>query len=811
LTERDFKVKKGLTVTDDINVSGDINVSSLYGRLNFKKNAAGNVNNDAIYFINGSDQYAGAVKYFHGDNTLRFDANQATQLHISDGAIYPPVDSDVDLGTTSLRFKDTFVDSITVTGAVGRDAHNQIKFSTDDQIIFRVGNADGVIFKASGEIEATKFDGNLEGNADTATSAGTVGVTPNDAAGSFVNENNLIMFLPDGDTSSGTGNYRPESSTDFHYNPSTKILTVPKVSSAFTGNVTGTATNATAITLGGHLINDVDIGTELVDTDDHIMSSGAIKAYVDANGGGASALNDLSDVIASGSGNLWISPGDTPSHGTLSSAIQNISIGKLAGDAITEGDRNIAIGTAAGSGITTGEGNITIGDFAQYTQTTGSANVVVGRQALFGNGVKSNNTGFGHNALYAATTGSNNVALGFEAGNNITSGSHNVVIGNADVASATGDSQLSISSGDGGVTWITGDSSGVVNIPGSLTVAGSAVGGATTLNGLTDVISNITNFTDSILISPDGAAPPHGTLNGATDNVGIGKDVFKVLTSGSRNVGIGDGALDSLTSGNDNVCIGQGAGQANTNNNYNVCLGRSAGLMNNDGANVAVGWQAMALSTAGAVNVAIGVNSLFTTTGNYNVGIGDGAGDNITSGSNNVVIGNADVPTATGSSQLVIASGNGDTKWIEGNSDGIVLGALTPLFYERAALDTSAVDFRVPTVQSSVANPNGYPMPFAGKVVAASFLFAGSAISTSGNTNTIRIRKNGGTSGSDIKDFTFTEGDLNNTNGNQYSLVKSGSDVLFTFAAGDVIQVKRQSGSTDLNNSQAMLWVSYNF
>lgn len=39
------------------------------------------------------------------------------------------------------------------------------------------------------------------------------------------------------------------------------------------------------ITLGGHTFNDIDIGTEHVDTDDHIMSSGAIKEYVDANAG----------------------------------------------------------------------------------------------------------------------------------------------------------------------------------------------------------------------------------------------------------------------------------------------------------------------------------------------------------------------------------------------------------------------------------------------------------------------------------------------------------------------------------------------
>ena len=43
---------------------------------------------------------------------------------------------------------------------------------------------------------------------------------------------------------------------------------------------------AEGITLGGHTFDDIDIGSEFVDTDDHIMSSGAIKEYVDANAGG---------------------------------------------------------------------------------------------------------------------------------------------------------------------------------------------------------------------------------------------------------------------------------------------------------------------------------------------------------------------------------------------------------------------------------------------------------------------------------------------------------------------------------------------
>jgi hypothetical protein len=40
------------------------------------------------------------------------------QLYISDGAIIPVTDSDVDLGTSSLYFKDAYIDSITTTGNI---------------------------------------------------------------------------------------------------------------------------------------------------------------------------------------------------------------------------------------------------------------------------------------------------------------------------------------------------------------------------------------------------------------------------------------------------------------------------------------------------------------------------------------------------------------------------------------------------------------------------------------------------------------------------------------------------------------------
>jgi len=147
----------------------------------------------------------------------------------------------------------------------------------------------------------------------------------------------------------------------------------------------------------------------------------------------------------------------------------------------------------------------------------------------------------------------------------------------------------------------------------------------------------------------------------------------------------------------------------------------------------------------------LGAAALYNVNGvsRNNIGIGYQAGVNQTAGSGNVIIGSGiDLPSTSGSRQLKIAGNDGTTTttWIEGNSDGIVLGGLTPLFFERAGLDTNAVDFRVPTVQSSSANPNSYPMPFAGKVKAMTCIFTGDVASSS-TSNVIRIRKNNGSSG----------------------------------------------------------------
>ena len=55
---------------------------------------------------------------FETADEIHFYAANAEQVYVADGVFGPQTDSDVDLGSTSVRWKDAFVDSITVTGEV---------------------------------------------------------------------------------------------------------------------------------------------------------------------------------------------------------------------------------------------------------------------------------------------------------------------------------------------------------------------------------------------------------------------------------------------------------------------------------------------------------------------------------------------------------------------------------------------------------------------------------------------------------------------------------------------------------------------
>jgi len=248
------------------------------------------------------------------------------------------------------------------------------------------------------------------------------------------------------------------------------------------------------------------------------IGTGAYNGATSENDNIAIGYAALGATLNGGEKNLAIG---NYSGDAITSADQNITIGHYAGSSIISSNQNIAIGVDALKTLSTGsrsiaigyealktntggmntaigwlsmnnegvgQNNIAIGDMTMQQTEAANNNVVIGNSAGYGDSSGSptnsgdDNTAIGYQAMqywkqgdgntalgyqaYQGTSntanGNKNISIGWTAGNNLTSGSNNVVIGAADVT-ATGNDQLSISSGDGSPVWITGNSVGGIN------------------------------------------------------------------------------------------------------------------------------------------------------------------------------------------------------------------------------------------------------------------------------------------------------------------------------------------------------------
>ncbi len=153
-------------------------------------------------------------------------------------------------------------------------------------------------------------------------------------------------------------------------------------------------------------------------------SHAATKAYVDsAAGGGASAIDDLSDGKTD-SYSVFLGSG----AGTTDGGSYNTAVGI---DALyfNTGNYNIANGYRSLFYNTTGNNNTANGYQALFKNTTGYSNVANGASALYNNSTGYQNVANGYNALYFNTTGYSNVANGFRALYKNTTGDYNVANG----------------------------------------------------------------------------------------------------------------------------------------------------------------------------------------------------------------------------------------------------------------------------------------------------------------------------------------------------------------------------------------------
>jgi len=203
-------------------------------------------------------------------------------------------------------------------------------------------------------------------------------------------------------------------------------------------------------------------------------------------------------LLSVGTHNQFV--GSSSGNTTLSGSF-NLGIGETSLSAITSGQFNVGLGYEAGKSLQSGSNNMAIGTDALFSCVSGGSNVAIGTSALF------------------KTTANNNVAIGTNALSNVVAGASNVAIGFAAAVNTTGSQAVCIG-----------------------TSAGE---------------NNDSNSGDNVNI---GYRAGQGTAgNFIYQNVFIGIDAGRTITSAHDTTAIGAFAAATLTSGISNTIIGSGA------------------------------------------------------------------------------------------------------------------------------------------------------------------------------------------------------------------------------------------------------------
>jgi len=191
LTASYFEVTNDLTVSGNLNVVGNINsiektvtTLEIVDKLILAASGANSSDSDTgglqIGGYNGTDNVA-SVLYDHSNAALDFNIGGTTEIRLEDGKLLPQTDSDVDLGSSTLQFKDVhadagYIDAITVTGT-----------STLTTVDINGGAIDGTVIGAASAVAGTFTD----------VSAQTVTAS----AGALIADNIRLEFGSDKDAS----------------------------------------------------------------------------------------------------------------------------------------------------------------------------------------------------------------------------------------------------------------------------------------------------------------------------------------------------------------------------------------------------------------------------------------------------------------------------------------------------------------------------------------------------------------------------------------------------------------------------------
>jgi len=345
--------------------------------------------------------------------------------------------------------------------------------------------------------------------------------------------------------------------------------------------------------------SDLVVGELAINTTDggvFTKTDGGTVVEVGSGGGGASAINDLSDAVTNSSGES-IGLGTGALANDDGSSNKNTAVGYQAANALTTGSLSVAVGYQALKTATTDHSNVALG-YQAMVNSTASESIAIGRVAQRKT-TASGNISIGYFAHYDLTSGGSNIAIGNQAGANQTTGNSNVCIGAAAFDAATTASN-------------------------SVAVGTRALGANTT----------------------------------ASANHAFGYEALESNTTGTNNTAVGYQAGNSITTGNSCVCIGYDAGGDMTVSTGNVFVGKSAGD-NVSGAfsnfNTALGHEALSgASNTGGANTALGCQAGDNITSGSNLTcVGNEADASSGTATNEVTLGNSSVATLRCNTQTI--------------------------------------------------------------------------------------------------------------------------------------------------------------
>jgi len=176
-----------------------------------------------------------------------------------------------------------------------------------------------------------------------------------------------------------------------------------------------------------HLNNNIisgqtALGATPADTDEFLVSdAGTLKRVDYSYIKGSSTIGGLTDVVMDATNfvdSILIqtdSDGSAPTTGTLSSASDNVGIGKGVFTSLTSGTKNVVIGANAGDAMTTSFEGVVIGHNAGTALAGGERNVAIGMDALDAQSGAGGAVAVGWNALKGANN-SYATAIGYQAG-----------------------------------------------------------------------------------------------------------------------------------------------------------------------------------------------------------------------------------------------------------------------------------------------------------------------------------------------------------------------------------------------------------